>query len=400
MPTKALLIPTTLLLASFAFAQTTAAPSGNTSPSATPQTNTPATAPCSCPCANAPAGTASQQNTAPSAAPISTQSTTSPAAGTGSATGTVLVGNNGIGSAPVSPASQENTQQSTPTAVYESGQTSTTGTQQSSTQNTQQMGAQTSQQPSAPVPQSTQSTTAPVQSTAPAAAGSSPQSTGTQSTGPVLGQRPEQPTRIPMARTVPVGTEMDITLDRGLSSKTSRPGDEFTATLAEPLSNQSGTVLIPAGSKIRGEVANAESGKILPQLRGKGSLALRFLDIRMPDGTAMPLQATLLSVHDTKGAKSGTARTDDEGQVTGGTSGRTVAKDVGIGAGIGTVAGLIFGSALKGLAIGAIAGGGYVLANAGKDVEIPDNAGMRLRLDQNLTVPATSSTGGTMQQQR
>jgi hypothetical protein len=78
----------------------------------------------------------------------------------------------------------------------------------------------------------------------------------------------------------------------------------------------------------------------------------------------------------------GTKRADEEGQVESGTQGKDVAKDVGIGAGIGTVAGLIFGGPLKGLAVGALAGGGYVLATKGKDVELPAQTGLVIRLDQ------------------
>ena len=64
----------------------------------------------------------------------------------------------------------------------------------------------------------------------------------------------------------------------------------------------------------------------------------------------------------------------------------TAAKGAGVGAGIGTIAGLIFGGPLKGLAIGAIAGGGYILATRGKDVELPENTGIKIRLDQAVTV--------------
>ncbi len=317
-------------------------------------------------------------------------------------TTTPATGNSGIGSTPAPPTQQGSTT-STP---QPSSQTQTTTPSQTSmppqntpppqSDNAPQTGTtpQTAPQPTAPA-----TTNAPSQSSEPVL-----KPRPSQSTGPVLNPRPAeepaQPTHIPMARTVQVGTQMDVTLDRTLSSKTSHPGDEFFATLVDPLRNSSGTVLVPAGSKIRGEVANAESGRIFAQLRGKGSIALRFLDIRLPDGTAMPIQATLLSVHDTKGTKSGSAKTDEEGQVTGGTSGKSAAKDVGIGAGVGTIAGLIFGGALKGLAIGAIAGGGYVLANAGKDVEIPSNSGLKLRLDQNLTLPATSSTPQIQQPQQ
>jgi hypothetical protein len=140
-----------------------------------------------------------------------------------------------------------------------------------------------------------------------------------------------------------------------------------------------GSLGIPAGSKIRGEIVESEQGKTLPALRGRGKLNLRFHDLVLPDGTAIPLNASLISVHDMKA--------NEEGEVQSGTSGKTAAKGIGVGAGIGTVTGLIFGGALKGLAIGAIAGGGYVLAAKGKDVELPANSGIKLRLDQTLYVP-------------
>jgi hypothetical protein len=46
---------------------------------------------------------------------------------------------------------------------------------------------------------------------------------------------------------------------------------------------------------------------------------------------------------------------------------------------------------MKGLLIGAAAGGGYVLATEGKEVNLPAETGLKLRLDQNLAV--SSSTG-------
>lgn len=210
--------------------------------------------------------------------------------------------------------------------------------------------------------------------------------TGTSSSdAPVLQSRPQSPTTVPMARTVPVGTEIQAALDRALSSKTAQDGEQFSATLTEPLRNQNGEVLVPIGAKLQGTIT-AESGKALPSVRGKGRLGLRFNDIQLSDGTSVPLQATLLGVHDTSGKNTG--NTNEEGEVTGRTTGGQAAKNVGIGAGIGTVAGLIFGSALKGMLIGAIAGGGYVLAKGGQDVNLPAQTGLRLRLDQNVTVPA------------
>jgi hypothetical protein len=217
-------------------------------------------------------------------------------------------------------------------------------------------------------------------------------STQGRQTSPDLGARPGPVTRIPMARTVQVVAEVNATLDTPLSSRTSQVDQPFTATLTQALRNNNGEVLVPIGTKVRGKVGSAAAGKTLPSLRGKGQLTLRFTDLELANGGTVPIQASLLGVTDAKGGKQ-SADTNEEGQVTGKTTGTNTAKDVGIGAGVGTLAGIIFGGALKGLAIGAIAGGGYVLANGGKDVELPANTGLRLRLDQNVTLPAGTNTG-------
>ena len=206
-----------------------------------------------------------------------------------------------------------------------------------------------------------------------------------------LGQRQVAPSGGGQGQ-VPAGTEIHASLDTPLSTKTSKPGDRFTATVAQPVRGNNG-VVVPAGSRIEGEVSEAEEGKAVAVLRGKGRLNLRFRDVVLPNGQSLPLTATLVSVHSTNGKDSKNA--DQEGQVESGTRGRDVAKDVGIGAGIGTIAGLIFGGPLKGLAIGAMAGGGYVLATKGKDVNLPAQTGMILKLDQPLV-----ATGSFSQMQR
>ena len=183
---------------------------------------------------------------------------------------------------------------------------------------------------------------------------------------------------------VPAGTEMRATLDTPLSSKTSKPGDRFTATVSQPVQGPNG-VVVPTGARVEGEVSESEQGKTIPALRGKGKLNLRFRDIVLPNGQTVPLVATLVSVNSTNGKN--TQKADNEGQVESGMRGKDVAKDVGIGAGVGTVAGLIFGGPLKGLAIGALAGGGYVLATNGKDVNLPAQTGLVIHLDQALSVP-------------
>lgn len=245
-------------------------------------------------------------------------------------------------------------------------------------------GAQT-QTPAATQPSAGQPATTQPATEAPSAS----QPAASQPATPAQEQNTAEPPQVssPQVAPAPTGpsqvaanTEIHAALDTPLSSKTSKPGDRFTATVSDPVRGGNGSVVIPTGSRIEGEVAESEEGKTLPALRGKGKLSLRFRDVLLPNGQTLPMTATLVSVNSTNGK--GTKRADEEGQVESGTQGKDVAKDVGIGAGIGTVAGLIFGGPLKGLAVGALAGGGYVLATKGKDVELPAQTGLVIRLDQ------------------
>jgi len=184
---------------------------------------------------------------------------------------------------------------------------------------------------------------------------------------------------------VAAGAEIRATLDTPLSTKTSKPGDRFTATVTEPARGTTGATVIPAGTRVEGEVAELEDGKTLPALRDKPNLSLRFRDLVLPTGQTLPLTATLISVNNTgRNAK----KSDDEGRIQSGARSKDVARDVGIGAGAGNVAAPVFGGPLKGLAIAEMAGGGYVLSTKGKEVNLSAQTGMVIRLDQ-----AVSSSG-------
>lgn len=202
------------------------------------------------------------------------------------------------------------------------------------------------------------------------------------SAGPVVEQRMPAPTHYPGATTIPLNTQFQVALDETLSSKRSHSGDSFTATLEEPLQSSHGDTLVPSGSKVLGTVQEAESGKVFASMRGKGRLVLRFDAVVLPDGRRLPMQTTMISV----GPNKTKASVNQEGEITSGTRASDAVKKIGVGAGVGTIAGMIFGSTLKGTAIGAIAGGGYAMAEAGKDVELPARTTVNLRLDQYLVV--------------
>ncbi|HEV7673791.1 MAG TPA: hypothetical protein VGQ12_04605 [Candidatus Angelobacter sp.] len=174
---------------------------------------------------------------------------------------------------------------------------------------------------------------------------------------------------------VGAGTEIHAALDTPLSSKTSKPGDRFTATVSEPVRANNGAVVIPSGARVEGEVAESEDGRTLAALKDKPKLSLRFRDVVLPSGQTLPLTATLVSVHDTTGKNSKKA---DAGT------------QISIGAGASSAPGRSFGGHIKGLAIGALSGGGYVVATNGKDVNLPAQAGMLIRVDQPLSWNGTA----------
>ena len=179
------------------------------------------------------------------------------------------------------------------------------------------------------------------------------------------------------------GTEIRAVLDTPLSTRTARQGDRFTATVSQTVRGSDGSEAIPAGARIEGEVVDAEEGKGVSTAHGRGKLSLRFNDIALPDGQSVPFIATLISVHNTNGREA--KSTDDEGETLSGARGRDMVKNTGTEAGIGTpLAGLTFGSPLRGLAVGTLSGGGYVLSVKSKDVDLPAQTGMVIRLNQPL----------------
>jgi hypothetical protein len=165
------------------------------------------------------------------------------------------------------------------------------------------------------------------------------------------------------------GTEFRATLDTPLSTKTSKVGDRFTATVTAPVRGAIGNVIIPEGSKLNGQVSDSDNEKLADAIKDMGHLNLRFTDIQLPNGTDVPIDATLISVHNIKPSKR--------------------AENTSTAPAIATNAGLAgaFGPPLKGLAVGNLAGGGYVLATSGKQVNLPAECGLRLRVDRNTPVP-------------
>jgi hypothetical protein len=144
----------------------------------------------------------------------------------------------------------------------------------------------------------------------------------------------------PVGPVVPVGTNLKIRLEDTLSSKESRVGDRFTATVLDPVRFNEATVT--------GHVSSIQkSGKI----KGRTSMNLAFDSIRLSEGRSGVLHGYVTRVY---GNDSG--RADNEGGVESSSRTNQTAKRGAIGAGAGAVLGAILGGG-KGAAIGLLVGG-------------------------------------------
>lgn len=162
--------------------------------------------------------------------------------------------------------------------------------------------------------------------------------------------------------TVPVGKEIDVRLQSSLSSGTAKDEQRFEATTVAD-ATQSGNVLIPAGSVVRGVVTDV---KAAGRVDRTGSMKLNFDRITI-NGQAHEIRAMATQVF-----QSGGIRED--------------ATTAGAGAGIGGVIGGLIGGvsgALLGAAIGA---GGAVASTEGKDIELPSGTVVRIRFDSPLNL--------------
>jgi hypothetical protein len=65
---------------------------------------------------------------------------------------------------------------------------------------------------------------------------------------------------------------------------------------------------------------------------------------------------------------------------------------VAIGGGTGSTIGLIAGSLGRGMGIGFAAGAVYVMARKGKEVNMPEQTAMLVRLDSTVTVPFVAAS--------
>jgi len=186
------------------------------------------------------------------------------------------------------------------------------------------------------------------------------------------------------------GTQVRVTLSNGLSTTVAHNGDPFSAVVAEPvfIGNQ---IILPAGAKVHGTVSSVQRPKWISMFRGGASMNLVFNSVEV-ESRIFPARMSILSIYNA-GVDPGKQRKDIstvEGVVVQERHDvKTDVEDIAIGTAGGSTAGLIFSRVLRGTLIGLVGGSAYVVAKKGKDVELPAQTGMLVRMDSNVSVPAS-----------
>jgi hypothetical protein len=162
---------------------------------------------------------------------------------------------------------------------------------------------------------------------------------------------------------VPVGTDLKVRINDTLSSKDSRIGDRFTATVISPTRFDEG--------RVNGHISSIQkSGKI----KGRTSMNLAFDSIELRDGRRGVMHGYVTRVYG-----EGSGRADNEGGVESKSRTNQTVKRAGIGATVGAIVGGIAGGG-KGAAIGLIIGGaggaGSLAINGSKELKIESGTEM------------------------
>ena len=199
---------------------------------------------------------------------------------------------------------------------------------------------------------------------------------------------------------VPAGQIISASLATSIATQVAKPGDLLQANITQNINL--GDSVIPAGSVVIGQVAEAEAGR---RLTRSGQLQIKFNRIRTPDGTETPINAHIVGGIGKYAQVGGDQSDTYKGETTGNKVGSVAFRGLlgaGGGAALGTAVGAIAGQSGTGAGRGAWSGtaigGGLGVADSlllrkGKDITVPSGTTIQLQLDAPVSIAGVVPSG-------
>jgi hypothetical protein len=193
------------------------------------------------------------------------------------------------------------------------------------------------------------------------------------------------------------GTEVHLRLLTGLSTAVAKSGDPFIAEVTQPV--YIGTqMILPAGARVNGTVGGVIHSRHFPIFRGQAAMNLSFRDLEI-DSRIFPAKMSILGLQNpSSGEKEGKRRKDvkvEEGQVLQAKhdiKGDVIAGTIGTGG--GTLVGAVFSNVARGFGIGLAGSAVYILERKGKEVELPAQTAITVRMDNTVSLPKFAAENG------
>jgi len=186
------------------------------------------------------------------------------------------------------------------------------------------------------------------------------------------------------------GTEVHLRLLTGLTTSVAKSGDPFVAEVTEPVTMGS-QIILPAGARVHGTVGGVIHSRHFSIFRGQAAMNLSFRDLEV-DSRIFPAKMSILRLErPSSEGREGKKRKDvkiDEGQVV--EAKHDVKGDViggAIGVGGGSLVGVMFSNVSRGFGFGLIGAAVYIVERKGKEVDLPAQTAIKVRMDNTVTLP-------------
>jgi hypothetical protein len=199
------------------------------------------------------------------------------------------------------------------------------------------------------------------------------------------------------------GTEVHLRLLTRLSTAIAKSGDPFIAEVAQPVYVGS-QMILPAGARVNGTVGGVIHPRRFSMFRGQAAMNLSFRDLEV-DSRIFPAKMSILDLQNpSTGDKAGKTRKDvkvDEGRVI--EAKHDIKGDVlagTIGTGGGTLLGAVFSHVGRGFGIGLVGSTAYIMSRKGKEVDLPAQTIIMVRMDNTVNLPRITAENGALTQGR